>query len=83
MRLGDNIKQLAYLELVQVLAQTDLTASERGFFVQAEKNYTEAAHYSLLSQLNDHIAEIENVYHQDQHGLFDKLWPEFREIQHG
>ena len=83
LRLGDNIKQLAYAELAQVLARTDLTNNERRFFVQAEKNYTEAAHPSLLPQLKNHIAEIENVYHQAQHGWFDKLWPEFREIHRG
>ena len=61
---------------MKVLTQADLTVNERGFFVQAEKNYTEAAHLSLLPQLIDHIAEIENTYHRDQKDKFVQLWPE-------
>jgi MoaA/NifB/PqqE/SkfB family radical SAM enzyme len=80
LRLGDEIKQLAYTELVQVLAQTNLTVGERGFFAQAEKNYIEAAHPSLLPQLKNHITEIESVYHTDQQSKFVQLWPELNTI---
>jgi hypothetical protein len=30
----------------------------------------------LRTEFREHIAEIENQYHQDQQGKFKQLWPE-------
>lgn len=70
------IKKLAQAELARVLARTDLTASERGFFEQAQQNYQNTSDVDLRQELLQHIDEIEQTYHRDQQGNFARLWPE-------
>ena len=73
---SDTIKKLAQAELARVLARTDLTASERGFFEQAQQNYQNTSDVDLRQELLQHIDEIEQTYHRDQQGNFARLWPE-------
>jgi len=70
------IRTLAQAELERVLARTDLTTSERGFFEQATQNYENSVDVDLVTDLKQHIEEIENKYHTDQQGQFSQLWPE-------
>ena len=79
LRLGDVVKQLAVAELEQVLARTDLTGSERGFFQQALANYAQP-HDVLTGDLITHITEIESKYHTTAQGQFKQLWPELASI---
>lgn len=73
---SSTIKNLAQAELARVLARTDLTASERGFFEQAQQNYQNTSDVDFRQELLQHINEIEQTYHQDQLGNFARLWPE-------
>ena len=75
-----SIRTLAQAELERVLARTDLTASERGFFEQAEQNYQNSVDVDLAKDLKQHIEEIETQYHTDQQGQFAQLWPELKEL---
>ena len=73
---SSGIRTLAQAELARVLARTDLTSSERGFFEQAEQNYQNISNNNLAQDLKQHIKEIETQYHTDQQGQFARLWPE-------
>ena len=73
---NQQIRLLAQAELARVLARTDLTSSERGFFEQAEQNYQNISNNNLAQDLKQHIKEIETQYHTDQQGQFAQLWPE-------
>ena len=79
LRLGPGIQKLALLELEKVLNRQDLTVDERDFFEQALSNNYTTTYPSLIKELQTHINEMELVYHQDQQGNFNKLWPELVE----
>jgi MoaA/NifB/PqqE/SkfB family radical SAM enzyme len=70
------IRDLAVEQLDLVLGRTDLTDSERSFFEQARRNFQTAPVMDLGTELRQHIQDIERLYHQDQLGKFDELWPE-------
>jgi MoaA/NifB/PqqE/SkfB family radical SAM enzyme len=76
LRLGPEIQNSALLELQKALARQDLTIDERDFFEQALANNRATSHPSLIKELQAHINEMELIYHKDQLGNFNKLWPE-------
>ena len=73
---NQRIRDLAQNEIQSVLLRTDLTNSEREFFVQALSNYQSALIQDLGQDLQQHIQEIETQYHTDQVDQFKQLWPE-------
>jgi len=73
---NQRIRDLAQNEIQSVLLRTDLTNSEREFFVQALSNYQSAPIQDLGQDLQQHIQEIETQYHTDQADQFKQLWPE-------
>jgi organic radical activating enzyme len=70
------IRDLAQQQLAMVLARSDLTVSERRFFLQAQANFLTAPDSDMSLELKNHIQEIESQYHTDQTGKFHELWPE-------
>jgi MoaA/NifB/PqqE/SkfB family radical SAM enzyme len=81
LKLGQQVQDRAAAEIEQVLARSDLTASERGFFEQAQQNYQLAGQHDVLtSQLSQHVHDMEQVYHKDQQGNFVRLWPELAHL---
>ena len=77
---NQHIKDLAQREIQAVLGRADLTDSERGFFIQAQKNYQSAPLQDLSQELQQHIEEMEQKYHCDQQGQFHRLWPEISSL---
>lgn len=80
LRLGPEIQSLALLELQHALSRQDLTANEREFFEQALANNQTTLHPSLMKEFRAHINEMESIYHKNQQGNFDKLWPELTKV---
>jgi MoaA/NifB/PqqE/SkfB family radical SAM enzyme len=80
LRLGSAVKDLAIRELDIVLSRSDLTHGERDFLQQAKANCAENHDLVLLSELQQHIQQIENVYHLDQKDQFARLWPELQHL---
>lgn len=76
LRHNQQIRDLAQQEIQTVLRRSDLTDSERGFFVQAQENYQSVPLQDLSLDLQQHIDQIESKYHTDQQGKFAELWPE-------
>jgi hypothetical protein len=74
------IRDLAVEQLDLVLSRTDLTDSEQSFFKQAHSNLQTAPAMDLGTKLKQHIQDIENLYHKDQTGKFDQLWPEISRL---
>jgi organic radical activating enzyme len=70
------IRDLAQQQLAMVLARSDLTVSERRFFLQAQANFLTAPDNDMSLELKNHIQEIESRYHTNQIGKFHELWPE-------
>jgi MoaA/NifB/PqqE/SkfB family radical SAM enzyme len=73
---SQQIRLLAQAELERVLERTDLTASERSFFEQAQQNYQCVSNVDLAQDLKQHINDMETIYHTDRQGQFARLWPE-------
>ena len=73
---NQSIRSLAQQEIQTVLSRKDLTNNERNFFVKAEINYQSAPLMDLDQDLQHHIQEIEKIFHTDQIGQFQQLWPE-------
>ena len=74
------IRGLVQQQLDMVLTRSDLTVSERRFFVQAQANFLTAPINDLSLELINHIQEIESQYHPDQQGKFHELWPEISSL---
>jgi hypothetical protein len=79
------VAQLAAEEIEKFYATGLATDSERVFFdtllqqYRANTNITSAQ----TQEFAKHIHDIENKYHTDQTGQFEKLWPEiYKLIQH-
>jgi MoaA/NifB/PqqE/SkfB family radical SAM enzyme len=79
LRNNQRIRDLAQQEIQTVLGRTDLTDSERAFFVQAQANYESAPLGDLSYELQTHVQEMEQKYHTDQMGRFQSLWPEIHQ----
>ena len=77
-RLGQDIVQLARLELHSILDSDWLTTPEQQFLQSVLRNLQVKT--DLRSQLKQHIAEIENLHHTDQQGKFAELWPEINNL---
>jgi hypothetical protein len=72
---------MALAEINTVLSRSDLTVSERDFFEQAQKNLQTSSDLQVqITDLKQHVYDMENIYHPDQQGNFARLWPEFAEL---
>jgi hypothetical protein len=58
------------------------TAAEQQFFDQALATYQQvkSVNPEISNQFQQHIHDIEHVYHTDQSGRFVKLWPELAHL---
>jgi MoaA/NifB/PqqE/SkfB family radical SAM enzyme len=77
-RLGPEIAQLARDEIANLLQANIALDNERQFFENVQ--HIVGGNDDLRSELHDHIVEIENKYHTDQTGQFEKLWPEIYKL---
>jgi len=73
-RLGDQTLTLAQEHIEKLLAMNICLENERQFFQTVLAGF--ALKDDLRTEFHEHIAEIENQYHQDQQGKFKQLWPE-------
>jgi MoaA/NifB/PqqE/SkfB family radical SAM enzyme len=80
LQLGPAIRELALKELHAVLSQHELDHSQRNFLQETEARHQQANNVSLLSELINHITEIESKYHPDSLGEFKTLWPEISNL---
>ena len=77
-RLGGDVMALSRTQIKMLLNSNICLDSERAFFetVLAEQRHGDDLGY----QLRQHIAEIENQYHKNTQGQFDRLWPELAQL---
>ena len=81
LKLGSKVRVMALAEINTVLSRSDLTVSERDFFEQAQKNLQTSSDLQVqITDLKQHVYDMENIYHPDQQGNFARLWPEFAEL---
>jgi MoaA/NifB/PqqE/SkfB family radical SAM enzyme len=73
-RLGNQTLTLAQEHIEKLLAMNICLENERQFFQTVLAGF--ALKDDLCTEFREHIAEIENQYHQDQQGKFKQLWPE-------
>jgi len=73
-RLGAQTLALAQEHIEKLLAMNICLDNERQFFQTVLAGFT--LKDDLQAEFREHIAEIENQYHQDQQGKFKQLWPE-------
>ena len=77
-RLGGDVMALARTQIKMLLNSNICLDSEHAFFetVLAEQRTGNNLGY----QFRQHIAEIENQYHKNTQGQFDRLWPELAQL---
>jgi MoaA/NifB/PqqE/SkfB family radical SAM enzyme len=81
LKLGSKVQAMALAEINTVLSRSDLTVSERDFFEKAQKNLQTSSDLQVqITDLKQHVYDMENIYHPDQQGNFARLWPEFAEL---
>jgi radical SAM protein with 4Fe4S-binding SPASM domain len=74
---GPEVAQLASEEIHQFYDMGIATAAERQFFDQALEKYSRAQPNPKIQQkFQQHIQDIETVFHPDKAGEFARLWPE-------
>jgi len=73
---NQTVRNLAKVEIKQLLKRIDLTDSERSFFETALNNFNSAKEQDESVKLRQHINDIETLYHSNKAGQFHKLWPE-------
>lgn len=78
-RLGSEIRAVALKEIDHLLSTGLCRDPERIFFESVKKNFNQSQD-DLRVQLQQHIHDIENKYHPDQQGKFNKLWPEISKL---
>ena len=76
-RLGTAVHQLVCREIENVLASGLCLAPEQHFFELVRGG---AVTGDFRTELSDHVADIEGMYHQDQLGKFGQLWPEVADL---
>jgi predicted DNA-binding protein YlxM (UPF0122 family) len=74
---GQEIAELAALEIQNMFDNCKTTAEEKSFFSTALEHYNnqKGQHPDMFVLLKRFITEIE-TYHPDQQGKFQQLWPE-------
>jgi len=77
---GPRVAELAAAEIECFYAMNIATTVERQFFDQALNNYHAATRYhpGITKQFQQHIHDNESLYHPDQIGKFELLWPELK-----
>jgi MoaA/NifB/PqqE/SkfB family radical SAM enzyme len=73
--LGAKTVHLARQEIEKLLSKNICNPIEQQFFEQVLQTLRPHS-TNLVSKFHNHINEIENKYHTDQHGKFAFLWPE-------
>lgn len=73
-QLGQGIVDLAKEEIENLLNEDICLDSEQQFFENVLQNLQ--VRNDLRDQLKKHISEIEQQFHSDQLGQFERLWPE-------
>jgi hypothetical protein len=71
-------------EIERFYAMGIATPAERAFFDQALEKYQtiDRAQPGIERQFAAHIQGIENQYHPDSKGKFQRLWPELASLCH-
>jgi MoaA/NifB/PqqE/SkfB family radical SAM enzyme len=77
-RLGSEVSDLAKNEISKLLELGICLDNETQFFQNVLAGFD--AKDNLQSQFREHVSEIENQYHIDQHGNFQRLWPELGDL---
>jgi len=79
---GPEIAVQATQEIERFYALGIATAAEQQFFDQALATYQQvkSVNPEISNQFQQHIHNIEHVYHTDQSGGFVKLWPELAHL---
>jgi hypothetical protein len=75
---GNKLAELASNEIQNFYRSGLATSAEKIFFDQALTNYqsTKTSYTEIEQKFKQHLYQIENQYHKDQHGKFAELWPE-------
>lgn len=73
-RLGSQAADVAQAEIQKLLSADICLESERAFFQTVANNFTNTE--NLSGEFRQHIWDMEQQYHTDQLGQFEKLWPE-------
>ena len=81
---GPVVAQAAMAEIERFYAMGIATPAERAFFDQALEKYQtiDRAQPGIERQFAAHIQGIENQYHPDSKGKFQRLWPELASLCH-
>lgn len=79
---GPELAQQAILEIQRFYSLGIDTAAEQQFFDQILATYQQvtSANPEITTQFQQHIHDIEHVYHTDKTGEFVKLWPELAHL---
>lgn len=79
---GSVVAQESIKEIDKFLSMGIATASEQQFFNTAKNNYSKisAATTDVTAEFQQHIIDIETLYHPDTQGQFAALWPELEEL---
>jgi hypothetical protein len=79
---GPEIAAQAAQEIERFYSLGIATPAEQQFFDQALATYqlVKSVNPGILKQFQQHIHNIEHVYHKDQAGHFVKLWPELAHL---
>jgi len=76
---ADWVKALCMEEIDRYLDRFDLTSNETDFLTQVRHNLSNNQHPQspeILTRFQEHIHNIEHIYHSDCQGQFTRLWPE-------
>jgi len=73
-KLGSVTMSLAQKEIEHLLSLDICLDSERDFFQQVQQNFNSVQ--DLKNEFAEHTHKIETIYHTDQQGQFEILWPE-------
>jgi hypothetical protein len=79
---GPEVAAAAVSEIERFYSLGIATAAERDFFDQALATYQQvkSVNPEITKQFQQHIHDIEHVYHTDKTGEFVKLWPELAHL---
>ena len=79
---GPGVAKQAINEIERFYLLGIATPAEQQFFDQAMVTYQQVKTHSqtIQNQFQQHIHDIEHVYHTDQAGRFVKLWPELAHL---
>jgi radical SAM protein with 4Fe4S-binding SPASM domain len=75
--LGPKMVHAARQEIIQLLDLNICTLQEQQYFEQVLSNLR-VNKINQINKFQQHISDIENKYHIDQKGQFERLWPELK-----